>query len=780
MKYIYNKFNNFFYPISVLNLMIYLFLVINLISCENQTGAITNAPNTSSRSMKPLSNLYTPWGFSKISVGYLYACGIINNRNAYCWGYNLNGQLGNGTINNSSIPVAIMTGGNSAISESAAIIEISTANNDVCAITNESANNAYCWGFNTYGQLGDGSTNNSSIPVHIVMGGNSAIPNGSMIKQISAGTYNSCAVDNNGGGYCWGANWYGQLGNGTYNDSNTATAVAKGGDRAIPQNGAFIQNSSGSYFHACAITNQTTNNAYCWGFNTYGQLGNGVYDGGGNLPVAVAMGNGSAIPANSVIIKISTGFYHTCAITNESTNNAYCWGFNAYGQLGNGAYDGGSALPVAVAMGSGSAIPANSTIIDISTGFYHTCAVTSTNKAYCWGINQLGQLGDNTFYSSPLPVAVMTGGSSSLSESNVVVKISASSYNTCAIADASAYCWGYNPYGGLGNDTNVSSLLPTQVILWSNLINNTNRYNELNSIALSLAFSDNNLLLGNSNVPGTSGFRNVWQLNNNSIWTNLSSSWSNYHRSAPTALLPLSESQVIVGHFDGAVQYCDMVSCSDLVNKQSDSLGVTSLLHVNNNYFISYSDSNQGSNGKLLVYQENGSNPPFNVVGINSGVGKITTDNNFVYAPTKANGVFKIDLNGINSTDITPPNLQNSEFVTVLYYKNNILYAGTSLANVYKVLLPVNNGNNWIKITNSSLSNQGYISDIALDDLNNLYVGVANLFNPIVDGNIYVLKNNDSDFIQAIGYNDTSSVTSLLFKNNHIYASTFAGNIWQN
>ncbi len=693
-----------------------MFLIINLNACENQTGTITkNEANNSTlktkSSKKSLSNPYAVFGFSKVDVGYLSTCGIFNN-------------------------------------------------------------NAYCWGNNNYGQLGNGSTTNSSSPVAIAIGGSSAIPSGNTISQISVGFFSSCAIDNSGVAYCWGSNDYGQLGNGSTKNSSLPIAVAIGGDSAIPSGSTILQISSGA-FNTCAIA--SNHKAYCWGANWYGQLGNGTTTSS-SLPVEVTIGGNSAIPNDSTILQISTNEYNTCAIA--SNHKAYCWGVNWYGQLGNGTTTN-SSLPVEVTTGGNSAIPSDSTISEISNNGMNNCAIDNHGVAYCWGNNDYGQLGNGTTTNSSLPVAIAIGGNSAIPSGSSIVQITGLE-NTCAISsDNKVYCWGNNNYGEVGNGTTVSSSLPIQVIMWANLINNSG-YNEINSVALSLAFFDDNLLLGNSNTPGVAGFRHVWQLNNGN-WTNLSNSWSNYITSAPTAILPVSNTEVIVGHFNGSVQDCNLNICNYLIHSQGSSgLGVTSLLHINHNYFIGYSTANQDSSGKLVVYQESGSPQEFNVTGIDSGVGKITTDNSYVYAPTQKNGVLKISLDGINSVDITPIILQNNEFVTVLRYVNNTLYAGTSLANIYKVALPINNGDTWIKLTKNSLSSEGYISDIAVDNSNNLYVGLANLFNPTEDGSLYLLKNNDSKFLRVARYNDYSSITSLLLNNNHLFVATYAGNIWQN
>ncbi|HMT02131.1 MAG TPA: hypothetical protein PKD00_02265 [Burkholderiales bacterium] len=325
----------------------------------------------------------------------------------------------------------------------------------------------------------------------------------------------------------------------------------------------------------------------------------------------------------------------------------------------------------------------------------------------------------------------------------------------------------------------------TQGSIWNNVMYNTYGYTDTNAIVLSLATIDNILLLGNTNLPGVSGARNIWQLNGNA-WSNLSNTWINYHRSAPATILPISLSETVIGYFDGSVQDCHLNVCNYLILNQHElGFGVSSLLHLNNNYFIGYTDINLGNNGQLTVYQEANpgiSSQQFNVKGINSGVGKMATDYNYVYVPTKANGVLKVSLDGVNMTNITPVSLQNKEFVSVLYYVRNIntLYAGTSLANVYKVKLPINNGGDWVKLTNNSLSAKSYVSAIVTDNKNNLYVGLANLFAPENGGELYMLKNGENEFYKEMNYTDKSSISSMIIFNNNIYIATFAGNIWRN
>ena len=145
-------------------------------------------------------------------------------------------------------------------------------------------------------------------------------------------------------------------------------------------------------FHACALT--TTGQAYCWGLNNQGQLGNNSTTNS-SIPVAVQM------PAGVSFQSITAGDKHTCALT--TTGQAYCWGINQYGRLGNNSTTN-SSIPAAVQM------PAGVSFQSIAAGYYHTCAITTTGQAYCWGYGGSGQLGNNSTTNSSIPLAVRSVG----------------------------------------------------------------------------------------------------------------------------------------------------------------------------------------------------------------------------------------------------------------------------------------------------------------------------------------------------------------------------------
>ena len=206
---------------------------------------------------------------------------------------------------------------------------------------------------------------------------------------------------------------------------------------------------SGEGSRACAIS--LSNRAYCWGSGSSGQLGNNSTTNS-SIPVAV---NTTGVLAGKTIKQISAGTSHTCAIASD--DKAYCWGAGSSGQLGNSSTTN-SLIPVAV---NTTGVLAGKTIKQISAYGFHTCAVASDNKAYCWGRGDLGQLGNNSTTNSSIPVAVNTTG---VLAGKTIKQISNGSSHTCAIAsDDKAYCWGSGSFGALGNNSAANSSVPVRV-----------------------------------------------------------------------------------------------------------------------------------------------------------------------------------------------------------------------------------------------------------------------------------------------------------------------------
>jgi alpha-tubulin suppressor-like RCC1 family protein len=180
----------------------------------------------------------------------------------------------------------------------------------------------------------------------------------------------------------------------------------------------------------CDRAAPTAGRAAAWGSNIFGQLGDNSYT---DSKVLVAV-NTAGVLAGKTITAITAGDTHTCVV---AEGRAYCWGNNSNGQLGDNTTTT-SKVPVAV-----NGVLAGKTVTAITAGTRHSCAVAD-GKAYCWGYNSNGQLGNNTTADSSAPIAVNTTG---VLAGRTVSAITAGGVHTCAVADGDAYCWGNNDFG---------------------------------------------------------------------------------------------------------------------------------------------------------------------------------------------------------------------------------------------------------------------------------------------------------------------------------------------
>jgi alpha-tubulin suppressor-like RCC1 family protein len=299
-------------------------------------------------------------GATAVSAGDYHTCALKTNNDVACWGGNSAYQLGTGGNSPSAIPVAIsLIGGAKAISSGAL---------HNCAI--KSNGDVVCWGLGTSGQIGNGASATASVPTLVNLTGGAI--------AISSGTLHTCAIKTNGDVACWGGGGFGQLGNGLASNSNLPVVVN------LP--GKAIAIASG-YNHTCAVN--TNGNVACWGLGDNGQLGNGL-SATSTTPVSI---NSSLLTG---ITSLTAGLRHTCAI--KTSGGVACWGYNASGELGNGANVDAS-LPVNLSNPTG--------IAAISAGGGHTCAMSSMGVATCWGAGTTGQLGNGIKNNSNIPVSVI-------------------------------------------------------------------------------------------------------------------------------------------------------------------------------------------------------------------------------------------------------------------------------------------------------------------------------------------------------------------------------------
>ncbi|CCM65722.1 S-layer homology domain-containing protein [Candidatus Microthrix parvicella] len=345
-----------------------------------------------------------------VDGGERHNCALKADGTIACWGHNSDGQMGIGTSNKQQwIPVTVRGIGGAT--------DIATGSFHTCAVKADTT--VACWGNNRNGQLGDNTTTNRSLPV--------AVSGLSGVRNITAGSYHTCATKNDGTVACWGENNNGQLGDGSTTERRTPVAVGAGlsGVTAV----------SGGSVHNCAQKSNGT--VACWGRNDRGQLGDGS-NTTRTTPLTVA--NLSGVTA------VDSGWLHTCAAKSDGTVD--CWGYNGDGQLGLGN---------TTDRNTPATIPALAGVTTIGVGAYHGCAVKAGGTVACWGYNKDGQAGDGTTSvnrKSPVDVVGLTGAKS----------VAGGSYTNCAVkASGATLCWGLNWHGRLGDGTGTTRTTPVQV-----------------------------------------------------------------------------------------------------------------------------------------------------------------------------------------------------------------------------------------------------------------------------------------------------------------------------
>jgi alpha-tubulin suppressor-like RCC1 family protein len=379
-----------------------------------------------------------------ISAGGAHSCARLADGSVKCWGLNSSGQLGNATKTSTATPV-IATGVTGASS-------VAAGPNFTCAVINAGpSGKVRCWGANSSGQLGDGTTTSRTKASTVVAAtGSSTALIGA--GKIAVGSAFACAVlapGVNGTVRCWGANGSGQLGDGTTTRRSVPVVVKASATTKL----SGVANVAAGGSSACALL--TSGAIRCWGANIDGQLGDGTTVAR-KLPVAVAGLNGTTVKATLV----SVGGAHACARVTDGTLR--CWGRNAAGQLGDGTTTR-RLTPVKV-RASSTVVLGSATAV--SAGGAHTCAVTGTGVAarvHCWGANASGQLGNNTVVSAHY--AVLVAGA----VADGALSVSCGASHTAVLVRSTArpptlgVAWGLNANGQLGIGTTTGQRTPTLI-----------------------------------------------------------------------------------------------------------------------------------------------------------------------------------------------------------------------------------------------------------------------------------------------------------------------------
>lgn len=440
---------------------------------------------------------------------------LTSNGAVYSWGRDLDGQLGDGTNNDSSVPVIttinlvdtpstpthvmakpgdttaiiswqapIVSGGQNitgyvlqyqavgASSWTTVNVAAAATSHTITGLTNDQTYRVRLAAKTTAG-TGDFSNvvlvtphakptiTNVSPAIGPIAGGqnvtltgaNFVLKNKKIMQTVNGNGY-SLALSADGTVYTWGRNEYGQLGNGvTATNSPVPVAVKTAG---TPMEGKTIVQISAKVWYALALASDGT--VYSWGFNSWGQLGNGTSSTANNASAPVAVKTAGTPMEGKTIVQVAAGATHSLALATDGT--IYAWGKNEYGQLGNDSTTN-SSVPVVVKT-AGTPM-AGKTIIQIHAGYEHSLALASDGTVYAWGRNNSGQLGKNDATDAHIPTAVRTLGTPMAGK--VIVQLAAGNSQSMALAsDGTIYTWGWNQYGQLGNGTTTNSRIPVAVV----------------------------------------------------------------------------------------------------------------------------------------------------------------------------------------------------------------------------------------------------------------------------------------------------------------------------
>lgn len=415
-----------------------------LTACSSGGGSDDNSGTTAS---------------SDPTVFYTHTAIFKNHTAVYTWGGNESGQLGINSYDYKNVPVRSLV----RFVDYTGVGGVSVGSNHTLAF--QKYRTVRAWGFNRYGQLGNGfnsngQTPNSPVPVIVRKKGLNEPLSG--VVGVAAGGYHSLAVDSDGKVWSWGNFSNGQLGRGVINNTfvNFSSQVAD--SIPIPVNGSPFSSitaiaAGGS--HSLALDSNGT--VWSWGYNGYGQLGNATTLGmNGYYPTVLSLQN---------ITKIAAGGSHSLAL--DTSGNVWSWGYNHFGQLGDGTTTDKS-TPVKVKTPSSTDLAG---ITMIAAGLSHSLAYDATSeKLYVWGMNRYGQLGKDPSSSSQLPETRTPYEPYAVEIPNFSLKavtgslpetLTAAGYHSHAMkTDGSWWSWGNNSSGQLGNGTTTDSWSPVRVI----------------------------------------------------------------------------------------------------------------------------------------------------------------------------------------------------------------------------------------------------------------------------------------------------------------------------
>ena len=357
----------------------------------------------------------------------------------WTWGANFNGKLGIGEANDlrALTPVEVHGAGNTGFFNSVKAI----MGGEIHNVALKSDGTVWCWGWNAFGQLGNGTTNDSWVPIQA---GLTATPPMTNVVKLGGRPYFTLAEKADGTIWAWGMNQFGQMGNGTLtpfgSPPNSVPVMVSNSAPGGPINGA-LQITCGYQFGAALATNGTV---WIWGSGSHGEQGTGAVTAN-YIPVQV--------PGLTNITQISAGWFHILARKSDGT--VWAWGNNSSGEVGDGTTNN-DFTPARVLNVSN--------IVAVSGGDSHSSALATDGTIWKWGRNDVGELGINSADTNahPLPVKILTDKFGN-GFSNVVMMAARDYHNIAVKADGSVWMWGANDQGQCGDGTQNDAWHPVPV-----------------------------------------------------------------------------------------------------------------------------------------------------------------------------------------------------------------------------------------------------------------------------------------------------------------------------
>ena len=360
---------------------------------------------------------------TSFALGRRHGCALLRDHTVWCSGENDRGQLATGTLDPSGTPVQALDA--SGPIADATAIDAGAA--ETCVVRAGGA--VWCWGANGYGQVGNDNNLDQLLAVPVVQAGGAPLTG---MVDVSVGYRHACARDATGAAWCWGDNTYGQLGDGTIAGRGHAQAVTFNG---VPVTGV-ASFATGQFFN-CYVDG--SGQGWCFGDNRYGQLGNG------------SQINATQPTPIGAFAQIAPGGFHACGVHADGT--VACWGDGSQGRLGDGTQNAHFTPNPVLVEPNGEQIKGVATVAAGGV----SCALTTLQHVLCWGVDRHGQNRTSAF----VPSAITTSGGSSLDHATELVAHYA---HACVRrGDGSIACWGRDSEGEFGDGSTANHPYPAMI-----------------------------------------------------------------------------------------------------------------------------------------------------------------------------------------------------------------------------------------------------------------------------------------------------------------------------